>query len=420
MAKYPLTEIQTNAILELRLYQLTGLERGKIEEEYLGLMALIEELRAILDNEQKLLAVIKEELGEMKEKYGNPRRSQILAIDGDLSMEDIIPNEGCMITISHKGFMKRTSLDEYRSQKRGGKGVIGSGQYEDDFVEHLFTASTHDFIMFFMNNGRVYVEKVYHIPEGSRTAKGRAIANIIELQEGEKIAAMICVKDFAESEQSIILATEKGVAKKTRLSDYKNHRKGGLIGINIDEGDKLIGARLTNGSDDVLLVTSNAQSIRFPETDLREQGRATRGVRGIKLKSAEDKVVAIEIVNPEEKLLIAGANGLGKRTEFDDYRVQSRGGSGIIAIKSDKVAGALSVTDEDEIMMFTLKGQAVRSPIKDVRITGRAASGVKLVNLAEKDELIGISKVIATEEDQSGEDDGDETEETLPAEAIDE
>lgn len=420
MAKYPLTEIQTNAILELRLYQLTGLERGKIEEEYLGLMALIEELRAILDNEQKLLAVIKEELGEMKEKYGNPRRSQILAIDGDLSMEDIIPNEGCMITISHKGFMKRTSLDEYRSQKRGGKGVIGSGQYEDDFVEHLFTASTHDFIMFFMNNGRVYVEKVYHIPEGSRTAKGRAIANIIELQEGEKIAAMICVKDFAESEQNIVLATEKGVAKKTRLSDYKNHRKGGLIGINIDEGDKLIGARLTNGSDDVLLVTSNAQSIRFPETDLREQGRATRGVRGIKLKSAEDKVVAIEIVNPEEKLLIAGANGLGKRTEFDDYRVQSRGGSGIIAIKSDKVAGALSVTDDDEIMMFTLKGQAVRSPIKDVRITGRAASGVKLVNLAEKDELIGISKVIATEEDQSGEDDGDETEETLPAEAIDE
>ncbi|MBL6838183.1 MAG: DNA gyrase subunit A [Puniceicoccaceae bacterium] len=419
MAKYPLTEIQTNAILELRLYQLTGLERGKIEEEYLGLMALIEELRAILDNEQKLLAVIKEELGEMKEKYGNPRRSQILAIDGDLSMEDIIPNEGCMITISHKGFMKRTSLDEYRSQKRGGKGVIGSGQYEDDFVEHLFTASTHDFIMFFMNNGRVYVEKVYHIPEGSRTAKGRAIANIIELQEGEKIAAMICVKDFAESEQNIVLATEKGVAKKTRLSDYKNHRKGGLIGINIDEGDKLIGARLTNGSDDVLLVTSNAQSIRFPETDLREQGRATRGVRGIKLKSAEDKVVAIEIVNPEEKLLIAGANGLGKRTEFDDYRVQSRGGSGIIAIKSDKVAGALSVTDDDEIMMFTLKGQAVRSPIKDVRITGRAASGVKLVNLAEKDELIGISKVIATEEDQSGEDDGDETEETLPAEAID-
>lgn len=410
MAKYPLTEIQTNAILELRLYQLTGLERGKIEEEYLKLMELIEELRAILNNEPKLLAVIKEELGEMKEKYGNARRSQVLAIDGDLSMEDIIPNEGCMITVTHKGFMKRTSLDEYRSQKRGGKGVIGSGQYDEDFVEHLFTASTHDFIMFFMNNGRVYVEKVYHIPEGTRTAKGRAIANILELQEGEKIAAMICVKDFAESDQRIVLATEKGVTKKTLLSDYRNHRKGGLIGINIDEGDKLIGARLTSGQDDILLVTSNAQSIRFNESDLRDQGRATRGVRGIKLKSDSDEVVAIEIIHgsdegdptkTEQRLLIAGANGLGKRTAFDDYRVQSRGGSGIIAMKTEKVVGALSVTDTDEIMMFTRKGQAVRSPIKDVRITGRAASGVKLVNLSKNDALIGISKVIASEEDAS-------------------
>lgn len=421
MAKYPLTEIQTNAILELRLYQLTGLERGKIEEEYLKLMELIEELRAILDNEPKLLAVIKEELGEMKEKYGNARRSQVLAIDGDLSMEDIIPNEGCMITVTHKGFMKRTSLDEYRSQKRGGKGVIGSGQYDEDFVEHLFTASTHDFIMFFMNNGRVYVEKVYHIPEGTRTAKGRAIANILELQEGEKIAAMICVKDFAESDQRIVLATEKGVTKKTLLSDYRNHRKGGLIGINIDAGDKLIGARLTSGHDDILLVTSNAQSIRFNESDLRDQGRATRGVRGIKLKSETDQVVAIEIIHrsnegetaeTQERLLIAGANGLGKRTAFDDYRVQSRGGSGIIAMKTEKVVGALSVTDADEIMMFTRKGQAVRSPIKDVRITGRAASGVKLVNLSKNDALIGISKVIASEEDPSGEEDAIEGEAT--------
>jgi DNA gyrase subunit A len=398
MGTYPLTQLQANAILELRLYQLTGLERDKIEAEYAELMHLIEELRFILENESKLLAVIKEELVEMKEKYDNPRRSQILQIDGELSMEDIIPNEGCMITVSHKGFMKRTALDEYRSQKRGGKGVIGSGQYDDDFVEHLFTASTHDNIMFFMNNGRVYVEKVYNIPEGSRTAKGRALTNIIELQKDEKIAAMICVDSFNESTQRIVLATAKGVTKKTLLSDYKNHRRGGLIGINIDEGDKLIGARLTSGEDEIILITSNAQSIRFSETDLRDQGRATRGVRGIKLKNEQDAVVAIEIVNHEEKLLIAGANGLGKRTEFSEYRTQSRGGSGIIAIKSDKVAGALSVTEDDEIMMFTLKGQAVRSPIKDVRVTGRAASGVKLVNLSGKDQLIGISKVIASEE----------------------
>ena len=230
------------------------------------------------------------------------------------------------------------------------------------------------------------------------------VPNILELQKDEKIAAMICVKDFDTSDQSIVLATGKGVVKKTLLSDYRNHRKGGIIGIKIDEGDTLIGARLTTGNDDIMLVTSSAQSIRFSESDLRDQGRATRGVRGIKLKKENDTVVAIEIVDETAKVLIAGANGLGKRTEFSEYRQQSRGGSGIIAIKSDQVVGALSVVDDDEIMMFTKKGQAVRSPIKDVRITGRAASGVKLVNLSDgKDLLIGISRVIATEEAEAGE-----------------
>ena len=397
--KYPLSEAQINAILELRLYQLTGLERDKIEDEYLKLMAEIEELKSILNNEQRLLNVIKDELLEMKEKYGNPRRSEILNIDGDISMEDLIPNEGCMITVSHKGFIKRTTLDAYRSQKRGGKGVIGSGQYEDDFVEHLFTASTHDYIMCFMNSGRVYVEKVYHFPEGSRTAKGRSISNILEVQENEKIAAMICVKGFDETNESIVLATKNGVVKKTKLSDFRNFRKGGIIGINIDENDDLIGARLTTGEDEIVLITQNAQSIRFAETQLRDQGRATRGVRGIKLKSDTDEVVAIEIVNPEATLLAAGANGLGKRTSFDDYRQQSRGGTGIIAMKTEKIAGVLSVVDSDEIMMFTKNGQAVRSPIKDVRISGRATSGVKLINLSDKDTLIGISKVVVTEEE---------------------
>ena len=397
--KYPLSEAQINAILELRLYQLTGLERDKIEDEYLKLMAEIVELKSILNNEQRLLNVIKEELLEMKEKYGNPRRSEILNIDGDISMEDLIPNEGCMITVSHKGFIKRTTLDAYRSQKRGGKGVIGSGQYEDDFVEHLFTASTHDYIMCFMNSGRVYVEKVYHFPEGSRTAKGRSISNILEVQENEKIAAMICVKGFNETNESIVLATKNGVVKKTKLSDFRNFRKGGIIGINIDENDDLIGARLTTGEDEIVLITQNAQSIRFAETQLRDQGRATRGVRGIKLKSDTDEVVAIEIVNPKATLLAAGANGLGKRTTFDDYRQQSRGGTGIIAMKTEKIAGVLSVVDSDEIMMFTKNGQAVRSPIKDVRISGRATSGVKLINLSDKDTLIGISKVVVTEEE---------------------
>ena len=398
--KYPVTDIQVNAILELRLYQLTGLERDKIEEEYTQLMEAIEQLKEILGNEQKLLSVIKEELEVMKEKYGNPRRSQILNIDGDISIEDLIPNEGCMITVSHQGFIKRTALDAYRSQKRGGKGVIGSGQYEDDFVEHLFTASTHDYIMCFMNSGRVYVEKVYQFPEGSRTAKGRSIANILEVQENEKIAAMICVKGFEDSDQSIVLATKNGIVKKTKLADFKNFRRGGIIGINIDEGDDLIGARLTRGSDDIVLITEQAQSIRFLETALRDQGRATRGVRGIKLKSENDQVVAVEIVNPAATLLTAGSNGLGKRSSFDEYRQQSRGGSGIIAMKTEKIAGAISVTDDDEIMMFTKKGQAIRSPIKDVRISGRATSGVKLVNLNDNDSLIGISKVIASEEEE--------------------
>ncbi len=397
--KYPVSEAQINAILELRLYQLTGLERDKIEDEYLKLMTEIEELKSILNNEQELLNVIKDELLVMKEKYGNPRRSEILNIDGDISMEDLIPNEGCMITVSHKGFIKRTTLDAYRSQKRGGKGVIGSGQYEDDFVEHLFTASTHDYIMCFMNSGRVYVEKVYHFPEGSRTAKGRSISNILEIQETEKIAAMICVKGFDETNESIVLATKNGVVKKTKLSDFRNFRKGGIIGINIDDNDDLIGARLTQGEDEIVLITQNAQSIRFAETQLRDQGRATRGVRGIKLKSDSDEVVAIEIVNPEATLLAAGANGLGKRTSFDDYRQQSRGGTGIIAMKTEKIAGVLSVVDSDEIMMFTKNGQAVRSPIKGVRISGRATSGVKLVNLTDKDTLIGISKVVMTEEE---------------------
>ena len=398
--KYTFSDNQINAILELRLYQLTGLERDKIEEEYKKLIQEIEELKSILENEQKLLSVIKDELEIMKDKYGNPRRSEILNIDGDISMEDLIPNEGCMITVSHKGFIKRTALDAYRSQKRGGKGVIGSGQYEDDFVEHLFTASTHDYIMCFMNSGRVYVEKVYQFPEGSRTAKGRSISNILEIQESEKIAAMICVKGFEDPNESIVLATKNGVVKKTKISDFKNFRKGGIIGIKIDENDNLIGARLTNGENEIVLITAEAQSIRFEETQLRNQGRATRGVRGIKLKSKSDEVVAIEIVNEEATLLTAGTNGLGKRTCFSDYRVQSRGGSGIIAMKTKRIAGVISVSNTDEIMMFTKNGQAVRSPIKDVRISGRATSGVKLVNLGDKDKLIGISKVVATEEEE--------------------
>ena len=398
IAKYPLSERQANAILDLRLYHLTGMEREKIEAEYMELMKIIEEYRSILESEKKLLSVIKKELQEIRKKYATERRSQIIDAEGEFRMEDVIANEGCLITLTHKGFIKRTSVNAYRSQKRGGKGVIGTGQHDEDFVERLFTASTHDYIMFFMNNGRVYVEKVYGIPEGSRTAKGRSIVNVLNMQKDEKIAGMICVKEFSENHH-LVLCTKKGITKKTNLSDYSNFRKGGTIGIKIDADDQLIGAKLTQGEDEILIVTHKGMSIRFKETDLRDQGRATRGVKGVTLKK-DDYVEALEVVDPKETLLVAGENGIGKRSKFEDYRTQSRAGSGIIAIKTKAVAGALSVQDSDEVMMLTQSGQAVRSPVKDIRVIGRSTQGVKLINLAKGDTLIGICKVVQDQEDE--------------------
>ncbi len=394
MAKYPLSERQANAILDLRLHQLTGLEREKIENEYMELMRLIEEYRSILENEKKLLAVIKKELKEMRAKYSSIRRTQIIAAEGEFRMEDVIANEGCIISVSHNGFIKRTGVSAYRSQRRGGKGVIGSGQYDEDFIEHIFTASTHDYIMFCMNNGRVYVEKVYEIPEGSRTSKGRSIKNVLELKNDEKVAAMICVKNLDDDSRALLMATKNGVVKKTMLTEYKNCRKGGIKGINLDEGDDLIGVVLVEHDSNVVLVTHAGMSIRFNEADLRAQGRDTRGVRGVTLKKDNDCVKAIVVVDPASTLLIAGEMGQGKRSSYDEYRLQNRGGSGVIAIKTHGVAGALSVREDDEIMMFTHGGQAVRSPVKDVRVIGRTTQGVKLINLAEGDKLIGICRIV--------------------------
>lgn len=414
MAKYPLTERQTNAILDLRLHQLTGLEREKIENEYLELMKTIEEYKSILANEKKLLNVIKKELREMREKYDSPRKTQIIAAEGEFKLEDVIANEGCIITVSHNGFIKRTSVSAYRSQKRGGKGVIGSGQYEEDFIEHIFTASTHDSIMFFMNNGRVYVQKVYEIPEGTRISKGRSIKNVLELKPDEKVAAMICVKNLDDSEHSLIMATKNGVVKKTLLSEYKNCRKGGIKGIALDEGDDLVGVVLAERNAEVVLVTHAGMSIRFSETDLRELSRDTRGVRGVTLKKENDCVKAIVVANPAATLLIAGEYGQGKRTSYDEYHKQNRGGSGVIAIKTHGVAGALSVFDDDEIMMFTQAGQAIRSPVKGIRVIGRTTQGVRLINLAEGDKLIGICRIVDVKDDSidSGQDTPSEDEGT--------
>jgi len=404
MAKYPLSDRQTDAILDLRLYQLTGMEREKIEAEYLELLRIIEEYRSILENETKLLTVIKEELEAMRDKYPSERLTRIIDAEGEFRMEDVIANEGCVISVSHKGFIKRTAVNLYRSQKRGGKGVIGSGSYDEDFIEHLFTASTHDNIMFFMNNGRVYVEKVYTIPEGNRTSKGRSVVNFLQLQPEEKIASMKCLESL-ESDQRLVMITRKGVVKKTKLSEYANVRRGGIKGINIDEDDELIQVLLTSGENEIVIITHNGMSIRFSEKDLRDQGRTTRGVKGITLKGA-DFVESAVVVNHEATLLIVGENGMGKRSDFEDYRLQSRGGSGVIAIKSSDIAGALSVKEDEEVMLLTLSGQAIRSPVKDVRIIGRTTQGVRLMNISDGDRIVAIANVVETEDI---EDDNSET-----------
>jgi DNA gyrase subunit A len=321
----------------------------------------------------------------------------------------LIAKESTLITLSHAGYIKRTSADSYRAQKRGGKGVIGMKSKEEkgedeetDFVEHLFSASTHDYLMFFTSTGRVYVEKVYEIPEMGRTARGKSIANVLALQPGEKIAALICVQEFTDK-QHLVMATSSGIVKKTNLSDYSNFRKGGIIGIKIESGDHLIACALTNGKQEVVLVTSEGMSLRFHEDQLRDQGRATVGVFGIRPEK-KDKVVGAAVVDPKANLLVVGENGVGKRTSFEDYRSQTRGGKGIITMKTtDKtglVAGAISVKDTDEIMMITEKGQMVRTKVKDIRESGRNTQGVYLVRLQKGDRLQGVARVVDTEEDE--------------------
>jgi len=404
MKKYGLTLIQTNAILDMRLYQLTGLEREKIEKEYLEIIQLIEELRAILASEKRVLAIVKDELNEIKEKYATPRMTQIVPDEGEINIEDLIAKEGCIITLSHAGYIKRTAVSAYRAQRRGGKGVRGmttkkstvEAEETTDFVEHLFTASTHDYLMFFTNLGRVYVEKVYEIPEMGRAAKGKSMANFLQLQPGEHIANMICVEEFSDQRQ-LVMVTADGTVKKTNLADYRNFRKGGIIAIKIDEGNELIKTLLTDGNNEVILVTRDGLSLRFHEEQLREQGRATRGVAGIRPK-AGDCVVGAAIVTDGATLLVAGENGIGKRTEFSEYRKQSRGGKGIITMKTGektgKVVAALAVHDEDEMMLITRKGQMVRMAINGIRMTGRNTQGVRLISLDKGDQLRAIAHVI--------------------------
>tara|TARA_B100000989_G_scaffold110800_1_gene81290 strand:- start:1456 stop:4002 length:2547 start_codon:yes stop_codon:yes gene_type:complete len=411
--KYTLSERQVNAILDLRLYQLTGMEREKIDAEYLELMEQIKGFKDIIENEHRLLTVIKDELVLLKKEYADERKTIITEAEGDVRMEDLIPNDGCVVTITDTGFIKRTQIEEYRLQNRGGKGVIGTGQKNEDPVKILKTCNAHDTLMFFMNNGRVYVQKAFEIPEGSRISKGRNIINFLDMQKDESVSAVIPIDNF-ESDESLVLCTQKGVVKKTKISAYKNHRKGGIIGINIDDGDSVLQALRANSSDHLLILTKNGKGLRFSCDQLRDQGRVTRGVRGIRLKE-QDEVVNMLTVEDEKLLLIAGKNGLGIRTRFScflpnggkpsedsiDVIPRKRGGQGVTAMNTDAVCSALSVSEESEILMITSRGQAVRCPVLNIRETNRGSKGVKLVNLDKKDALIGISEVMELDEEKN-------------------
>jgi DNA gyrase subunit A len=373
----------------------------------------------IIAREKRVLTIITDELREIQKKYGTPRRTQIVPAEGEISIEDLIANEGVIVTLTHNGFIKRTAVSAYRAQRRGGKGVIGmtaregtSEEDADDFVEHLFTATTHDYLMFFTTDGRCYVERVYEIPEGSRTSKGRSIANLLELRAEEKIAATIRVQGQKEETDTwtdklhIVFATRSGIVKKSNLSDFKNIRKGGIIAIQIEEGDRLIDCKLTGGLDEIVLITHEGMSIRFNEEELRDQGRNTVGVWGIRPDKG-DFIVGVALVNKDAMLLVAGENGLGKRTTFEEYRLQSRGGKGVITMKTTErtggVAGALTVRDADELMLITNKGKMVRTRVAEIRETGRNAQGVKLIDMREGEMLSGIAPVVRDEEEEPAE-----------------
>ena len=421
--RYAFSEQQADEILNLRLYQLTGLEREKIESEYHQVIESIKDLRDILAKEQRVFTIIKKELREVRDKYGSPRLTEIAPAETEINMEDLIANEGCIISITHGGFIKRTAVSAFRAQRRGGKGVIGMAtregateEEEGDFVEHLFTATTHDYLMFFTASGRAYVEKVYEIPEMGRAAKGRSIANILELRPDEKIAATIRVQSKKagtgpsavdqtwDENLHIVFATRSGIVKKSNLSDYANVRKGGIIAIQIEEGDRLIDAKLTNGNNEIVLITKDGMSLRFHEEQLRDQGRNTVGVWGIRPEKG-DHVVAIAIVDADSTLLVAGENGIGKRTPFDDYRRQSRGGKGIITMKTGEktgeLVGALTVRENDEIMLITNKGQMIRTRVKEIREAGRNTMGVKLINLKESEKLQAVAPVVSQAEEEA-------------------
>ena len=416
MNGFNLSELQSQAILEMRLQKLTGLEVDKVVEEYKELIKHISHLKGILGSKPKRMDIIKKELLEIKEQYGDERRTEIVPVDSDFSMEDMIAEEEVVLTITHQGYIKRTALNTYRTQRRGGRGVQGAMSKEEDFVEHLFIANTHNYMLFFTDKGKCYWLKVYDIPQGGRAARGRAVVNLIGCEPGERVEAFVSVKEF-DDEHYIVMSTQNGIVKKTVLSAYGKPRKGGIYAIDIRDGDKLIEARITNGEHDILLGTHEGKSIRFSEANIRPSGRKTMGVKGIKLSSKEDYVVGMLVVRREGTILVATEKGYGKRTEVLQYRTQTRGGKGVLTMrctdKTGKMVKIMEVVDSDDLIVITDSGVLMRQPVGAIRTIGRVTQGVRLVKLDKGTNISSITRVISEESATSGGDKNEDKNEQM-------
>jgi len=409
MAEFTLTQVQSQAILDMQLQRLTGLERQKIVDELVELLKTIERLRAILSSDELLTQLVVEELEAVRDKFSDERRTQIIDESGEFRVEDLIADEDMAITVTNTGYIKRTAISTYRMQRRGGKGRIGMRTREEDFVSHLFIASTHAYIMIFSDRGRAYWLKVHEVPDVGPGGKGKAIANLVSMEEGEKIAALLAVKEFPaeEGQQFVVMGTRKGIVKKTDLSAFSNPRAGGIIAMGVEEGDSVIAVEMSDGKVQIFLGTRDGMAIRFDETDVRPMGRTAYGVRGISLRD-DDEVVAMEVVREGGTMLTVTQNGYGKRTELEEYRVQSRGGVGIINIQTSerngKVVGIAYVHDDDELMLISQQGKILRMVTSDVRAIGRATQGVRLLGVEEGDQVVSVARLAEREENGSPED----------------
>lgn len=411
ITRFGLSTDQAQAILDMRLQRLTGLERDKIESEYAELLRKIAEFKAILADEQLVLQIINDELEEVKEKFGDERRTELMASEDEILDEDLIPREDVIISVTHSGYVKRLPVTTYRSQKRGGKGVIGMDTKDTDFVEHLFVSNTHHYLLFFTDKGKVYRLKAYEIPDLSRTARGTPIINLIQIEQGETVNAVIPVESF-EPDRFLFFATKNGIVKKTPLDDYANIRKVGLIAINLREDDDLIGVKLTDGNQEIIMGTSQGMSIRFPEQDVRPMGRSATGVKGIN-SDDDDEVISMDVIVPESDILIVTANGYGKRTPESEYRIQSRGGKGIKTLNVQEKKGLIVslrvVQNDEDLMIMTSSGTLIRMSMADISTMGRNTQGVRLINIREDDSVATVTRVARSEEAENGED-GEELE----------